>query len=67
MIRTTKDGTEYKLISDGLYRWTRQGSVAEGLKGAFIRKVDALRAFDVYEATRVPWVILPADMATNGN
>lgn len=53
MIKTTKDGTEYTLVCEGLYRWTRQGTVAEALKGSYTRKRDALLAFNLYEASRV--------------
>lgn len=53
MNKTTKDGTEYTLAFDGLYYWTRQGSVAEALKGRYVRQRDALLAFNLYEASKV--------------
>ena len=53
MIKTTKDGTEYTLEFNGLFYWTRQGTVAEALKGHYVRQRDALTAFNVYEASKV--------------
>ena len=53
MNKTTKDGTEYTLAFDGLYYWTRQGTVAEALKGRYVRQRDALLAFNLYEASKV--------------
>jgi len=46
--------TEYKLIFDGLYKWSRSGKVAEALNGSFLRRRDALRAFELYELSKEP-------------
>lgn len=53
MNKTTKDGTEYTLAFNGLYYWTRQGTVADALKGSYVRQRDALLAFNLYEASKV--------------
>tara|TARA_R110000796_G_scaffold134362_1_gene250136 strand:+ start:11808 stop:12113 length:306 start_codon:yes stop_codon:yes gene_type:complete len=46
--------TEYKLIFDGLYKWSRSGKVAEALNGSFLRRKDALRAFELHELSKEP-------------
>ena len=44
--------TDYKLIFDGFYRWSRSGKVAEALSGCFIRKSEAARAWGLYQLSK---------------
>ena len=53
MNRTTVDGTKYTLEFDGVYKWTRKGSVANALKGGYTSPLDAELAFNLYNSTLV--------------
>ena len=46
--------TDYKLTFDGLYRWKREGKVADSLSGAFLRKNEANRALELYLLAKNP-------------
>ena len=46
--------TDYKLTFDGLYRWKREGKVADSLSGGFVHKREANRALELYLLTKNP-------------
>jgi hypothetical protein len=52
--RKAPSGTEYTLEYDGLYRWSREGTIAGELKGAFSAPSNALEAFERYCALSAP-------------
>ena len=45
---------DYKLIYDGLYRWSREGTVAKALSGGFLNRREANRAYELYELDKNP-------------
>tara|TARA_R110000764_G_scaffold20680_1_gene52944 strand:+ start:245 stop:538 length:294 start_codon:yes stop_codon:yes gene_type:complete len=45
---------DYELIYDGLYRWSREGQVADALLGGFLNTKLANRAFELYELKKNP-------------
>ncbi|HAV25304.1 MAG TPA: hypothetical protein DCX01_03910 [Bacteroidetes bacterium] len=62
--------TDYKLIFDGFYRWSRSGKVAEALSGCFIRKSEAARAWELYELSKkapASSVVKSADLESLNN
>ena len=46
--------TDYKLIFDGVYKWSRGGKVADAIGGGFTRKQDARRALELYLLSKTP-------------
>ena len=45
---------DYELIYDGLYRWSREGTVAKALSGGFLNRREANRAYELYELEKNP-------------
>ena len=45
---------DYKLIFDGLFKWKREGLVADALSGGFINKREANRALELYLLAKNP-------------
>lgn len=52
--RTTQTGVEYTLLYDGLYYWSREGSVPEALKGRYSGQYEAIRSFELYDLSLSP-------------
>lgn len=50
-IKTTVDGTEYTLEFDGMYKWTRKGSIANALKSSYTSPIEAEMAFNIYNSS----------------
>ena len=45
---------DYELIYDGLYRWSREGKVAQELTGGFLSRREAQRALELYKLSKEP-------------
>jgi hypothetical protein len=58
--------TGYKLIFDGLYRWSRNGVVAKELSGGFSRQREAFRALEAYRAKLNPVSGIESDASIEG-
>ncbi|QDP52422.1 MAG: hypothetical protein Unbinned96contig1001_39 [Prokaryotic dsDNA virus sp.] len=54
--RTTQTGVEYTLLYNGLYYWSREGSTPEALKGRYSGQYEALRGFELYDASIAPQI-----------
>ena len=62
----SSEHTEYKLIFDGLYRWSRNGVVAKELSGGFSRQREAHRALEAYRASLTPISSITEDASLEG-
>ena len=58
-VHVADNGTEYTLEFDGLFRWKRNGATAEGLKGGFLSKREAVYALNRYNASLKPLISTP--------